>query len=216
MVLNSRKSTVAKRRTLITYSNPESIISEQFRTIQTNINFSIEKNGRIFLITSPGEGEGKSTTAANLAVSMSQQNERVLIIDANLRNPSIHSFFQLPNRNGLVEMLTEKTTFENAVQHTKIGNLDILSSGIIPNNPVELVGSFSMKELLKYTSKLYDVILVDTTALLGVTDTMLLVRNCDGVVLVVQNGKTKLEQVKEVKKELDFAKANLIGVVFNQ
>ncbi|MDQ0198793.1 capsular exopolysaccharide synthesis family protein [Neobacillus ginsengisoli] len=218
MVINKRKTLAeTKKRTLITYSFPESIISEQFRTIQTNIKFSIaEQKGRKFLITSPSEGEGKSTTSANLAVSMAQQKERVLLIDANLRNPSLHSFFKLPNSNGLTEVLTGKSSFEEAINHTEIGRLDVLTSGFIPHNPVELLGSNMMQELLNYALQSYDVILIDSNAVLDVTDTKLLVQQCDGVVLVMQNGKTKIEKAKEAKKVLDFAKARLVGVVFNQ
>jgi capsular exopolysaccharide synthesis family protein len=214
--MNKRSSVAANRRTLIAYSNPDSIISEQYRTLQTNIKFSVaEKMSRIFLITSPGKEEGKTTTAANLAVSMAQNNESILLIDANLRNPAIHSIFKLPNSTGLVDVLSGKESFEEVIIHTEIGGLDVLTSGAIPSNPVELLRSKKIKDLFQKALKLYDVILVDSNGLLDLTDTMLLIRNCDGVVLVIQNDKTKIEKVKEAKKELDFAKANLVGVVLN-
>lgn len=216
--LNNRKKLAAtKKRSLITYTYPDSIISEQFRMIQTNIKFSMagEKSGT-FLITSPSDGEGKSTTAANLAISMAQQKEKVLLIDANLRKPSLHSFFKTANTDGLTDVLNGKISLYDAVIHTEIGRLDLLSSGPIPYNPVELLGSMMMQELLKTALKSYNAILIDSNAILEVTDTKLLANQCDGVVLVIQNGKTKLEKAAEAKKVLEFARAKLVGVVLNQ
>jgi capsular exopolysaccharide synthesis family protein len=207
----------SQKRTIITYSNPESIISEQFRMIHTNIKFSMgEQKSRIFLITSPSDDEGKSTTAVNLAVSIAQQKEKVLLIDANLRKPSLHSFFKISHTNGLTDVLTGVTSFEEAVNHTEIGRLDVLTSGLNPQNPVELLGSIRMKALLANALQTYDVILLDSNAVLDVTDTKLLAKQCDGVVLVIHIGKTKFEKAAEAKKVIEFAKANLIGVVMNQ
>src|SRR5699024_5192204 len=117
-------------KNLITYFNSDSIISDQFRTIRTNIKFLPGKrSNRIFLITSPSKGEGKTTTTANLAVSMAQQKENILLIDANLRGSSIHSMFEISNQFGLTDILTKKATFAEVVHKTGIGNLDILPSG---------------------------------------------------------------------------------------
>jgi len=218
LVINKRNAlSASKKRTLVTYSHPESRISEQFRTIQTNIKFSMaEEKSRIFLITSPSDGEGKSTTAANLAVSMAQQKEKVLLIDANIRRPALHTFFKTSNSTGLTDVLTGKVSFYEAIQHTEIGRLDLLSSGLIQYNPVELLGSHRMEELLKTALKSYASILIDSNALLEVTDTKLLANQCDGVILVIQNGKTKFEKAAEAKKVLEFAKAKLVGVVMNK
>ena len=206
-----------KKRTIVTHLHPESRISEQFRTIHTNIKFSMaEAKSRIFLITSPGDGEGKSTTAANLAVSMAQQKEKVLLIDANIRRPALHAFFKTSNSTGLTDVLTGKVSFYEAIQHTEVGRLDLLSSGLIQYNPVELLGSHMMEELLRTALKSYGSILIDSNALLEVTDTKLLANQCDGVILVIQNGKTKFEKAAEAKKVLEFAKAKLVGVVVNK
>ena len=216
--MNSGKSLfLNKKRTLITYSHPESKISEQFRTIQTNIKFSTaQQKNQIFLITSPGDSEGKSTTSANLAVSMAQQKAKVLLIDANIRKPSLHSFFKLSNSTGLTDVLTGKVSFFEAIQHTGIGRLDLLVSGVFKYNPVELLGSHMFQEVLNIALKSYNTILIDSHSLLEVTDTKLFANQCDGVILVVQSGKTKLEKAAEAKKVLEFAKAKIIGVVMNE
>ncbi|MEH7298976.1 CpsD/CapB family tyrosine-protein kinase [Neobacillus drentensis] len=218
MVIIKRKEKYNKiDKSIVTYLYPESKISEQFRTIQTNIKFSLaEQESHVFLITSPGDGEGKSITTVNLAVSMAQQKAKVLIIDANIRKPSLHLFFKASNSTGLTDILTGKVSFYDAIQHTGIGRLDLIGSGIIKYNPVELLGSSMFQEVLKTALKSYDVILIDSNSLLEVTDTKLLVNQCDGVILVIQNGKTKFEKAAEAKKVLEFAKANLIGVVMNK
>ncbi|MBM7651868.1 CpsD/CapB family tyrosine-protein kinase [Neobacillus cucumis] len=201
---------------LVSYSFPDSIISEQFRMIQTNIKFSVAGDSRTFLITSAEDGDGKSITAANLAVSMAQQKERVLLIDANLRDPSLHYYFKISNDYGLTDFLTGRLPIEDVIYQTEIGRLDILTSGPYAHNPVELLGSNKMKELLNSALQTYNYILVDSSALLNVPDTKLLANQCDGVVLVVQNGKTKGEKAFEARKVLEFAKAQLIGFIMNQ
>jgi capsular exopolysaccharide synthesis family protein len=217
LVINKLKAiSTTKKRTIVTFSYPDSIISEQFRMIQTNIKFSMEQQkSRIFLITSPSDGEGKSTTAANLAVSMAQQKEKILLIDGNLRKPLLHTFFYKSNSIGLADVLTGRVSFHEAIHHTKIGRLDLLTSGLVSHNLVELFDSHMMQELLKLAQKSYDVVLIDSNAILEVTDTKLLANQCDGVVLVIQHGKTKFEKAAEAKKVLEFAKAKLIGVVLN-
>jgi capsular exopolysaccharide synthesis family protein len=218
LIINKRKKQIAANtKALISASYPDSVISEQFRMIQTNIKFSLAgEKSKIILITSPSDGEGKSTTAANLAITLSQQKEKVLLIDANLRNPALHSFFNHSNVNGIVDVLSGRMPFHDAIMHTEIGRLDLLPSGQIPNNPVELLGSQKMQELLSVALRSYNTILIDSKSILDVTDTKLLASQCDGVVLVIQFGKTKFEEAAEAKKVLKFAKAKLVGVVMNQ
>jgi capsular exopolysaccharide synthesis family protein len=218
LVFKRRKQlSTIKRRNLITYSNPESIISEQFRTIRTNIHFLNEDEKiNLLVVSSPGRWEGKSTIIANTAISVAQQREKILLIDGNLRNPSIHHLFKLSNTVGLTDVLTGKTPFCEAVTRCNINNLDILTSGPIPLDPAELLESNRMKELLAHVKPLYDLILIDSPSVLEVTDTKVLANLCDGVILVVQKSKTKLEAAQESKKILEFVKAPLVGVIVNQ
>jgi capsular exopolysaccharide synthesis family protein len=218
LAINRRKSNaLTKKRPLIAYSHPESLISEQYRMIQANIRFSVsDKRSRTFLITSPSKGEGKSTTAANLAVSMALQKEKVLLIDGNLRNPSLHSIFNIENSVGLTDTLTGRTNLYDAIHHTEIGRLDVLTSGSIPINPGELLSSPMMHEILVTSLKSYDMVFIDSHSVLELTDTKLLANQCDGVVLVIQSGKTLLDKAVESKKVLEFAKATLIGVIIKE
>lgn len=212
-----KKLSMIKRRNLITYSNPESIISEQFRTIRTNIHFlNVDEKSNLLVVSSPGRSEGKSTIIANTAISVAQQREKVLLIDGNLRNPSIHHLFKVSNVVGLTDVLNESTPFCEAVTKCNIHNLDILTSGQIPLDPAELLESKKMKELLIHVKSLYDLILIDSPSVLEVTDTKVLANLCDGVILVVQQSKTKMDEAQESKKVLEFAKAPLVGVIINQ
>ncbi|WML45831.1 CpsD/CapB family tyrosine-protein kinase [Neobacillus sp. PS3-40] len=207
----------AKKRMLIAYSHPESIFSEQFRMIQANINFAMEdKKSRTFLITSPCKGEGKSTLVSNLAVSMAQQKKKVLLIDGNLRTPNLHNIMKVRNTIGLTDVLTGKIKFEEAIIHTEIGELDVLTSGLIPVNPSELLGSQYLRDILCDTLRSYDMVLIDSYSVLELSDTKLLANQCDGVVLVIQNGKTLIDKAIEARKVLEFAKAKLIGVIMNK
>lgn len=218
MFLNKRKTSNAnQKRSLIGYSNPNSLIAEQFRTIRTNIHFLTEKGKKkILLITSPSKGEGKSTSAANIAVSMAQQKEKVLIIDANLREPELHSIFKISNKVGLTDVLTGKLTFENAIFPTEIGRLAVLTSGVIPFNPTELLGSDKLGVLFQEAQKLYDIILIDSPGILEVADTKILANKCDGVIFVLSERSTSKFNAIEAKKALEFAQAKIIGVVFNE
>ncbi|WP_164667375.1 CpsD/CapB family tyrosine-protein kinase [Virgibacillus doumboii] len=215
MILNRRTNAIhLKKRNLITYSNPDSVVSDQFRTIRTNITFLTgETDNRVFLITSPGAGEGKSTTIANLAVSLAQQKEKVLLIDANLREPIIDSLFKVPNRLGLTDVLHEHATLDEAVYATGIGKLDILTSGSMTFNPGEVLGNEIMTRMLQGAGVAYDTVLIDSPAVLQSTETRVLANQCDGVVLVLTRGKTTMDKAAEAGKVLELSLANLVGSI---
>jgi capsular exopolysaccharide synthesis family protein len=217
LVLNRKKQIrVMKKRHLVTYTQPESLISEQFREIRTNMKFINNSENKIFLITSPKNGEGKSTTISNLAVSIANQKEKTLIIDANLREPLIHSIFKIPNEIGLTNVLTGNATLEEAIYKTEITRLEVLTSGSTAFNPAELLETKRMKELLKSIAASYDIVLIDAPSVLKSTETRVLANQCDGVVLVVNRGKTEIEKAIETKKVLELAQAKIVGAILNE
>jgi capsular exopolysaccharide synthesis family protein len=205
-----------RKRHLVTYSQPESLISEQFREIRTNMKFINNSDNKIFLITSPQNGEGKSTTLSNLAVSIAKQKEKILIIDANLREPLLHTIFKIPNEIGLTNVLTGNAAFEKAIYKTEISGLEVLTSGSTSFNPAELLETKRMKELLKSISENYDIVLIDAPSILKSTETRVLANQCDGVVLVLNRGKTEIEKAIESKKILELAQAKIVGAILNE
>lgn len=217
MIRESRKRPdVAKGESLVTYNAPNSKISEQYRVIRTNLQFaSANRKERTIVITSPNFGEGKSTTTTNLAISIAQQGEKVLIIDADLRNPTIHTIFELENTIGLTSILIGQATLDGAVNQTEIGRVDVLTSGPVPFNPAELLGSAAMETLIRKAMERYDVILFDSSPLLELTDTSILANQCDGVILVLSYNRTKNEDTLEAKRILGFTRAKLIGAILN-
>ncbi|WP_438448541.1 CpsD/CapB family tyrosine-protein kinase [Gorillibacterium sp. sgz5001074] len=197
-------------------SNPKSPIAEAYRTLRTNIDFSsVDEAVQIIMLTSTQPGEGKSTTTANLALAYVQAGKRVLLIDADLRKPTIHKIFNRTNRVGLTSLLAGNRQIQELPMDSYIDNLDILTSGPIPPNPSELLASKKMKALLEELRNMYDMIIIDTPPAIAVTDANLLASHCDGVVLVIDSGKVKREQALRAKLGLEHAKARLLGVVLN-
>jgi capsular exopolysaccharide synthesis family protein len=204
------------QRSLITHNNPKSPISEQYRTIRTNIQFaSVDKEFKTLMVTSSGPGEGKSTTAANLGVVLAQQGKRVLLIDGDLRKPTVHYTFKVSNIYGVTNVLTRQMPLKDTVVKTKIPDLDVLPSGPVPPNPSELIDSKSMDNLIEEAQGMYDYILFDTPPVLAVTDGQLLSNKVDGVILVVSSGKTEIEAAVKARDLLVHAKGKLIGTVLN-
>ncbi|MGM8364838.1 CpsD/CapB family tyrosine-protein kinase [Virgibacillus sp. W0181] len=213
MILNKKPR---NKGGLITYSHADSVIADQFRMIRANINFLPGKRAnRIFLMSSAGKGEGKSTIISNLAVSMAQQKEKILLIDANLREPVIHDFFETPNDKGLTDILSRKSTFDEVVYKTGIGQLDLLTSGSTLFNPAELLGNEMMSVILQKVTNIYHVVLIDSPTILDYTETRVLANECDGVILVVNRKKTTKEKVAEARRVLELAHANTAGVIIN-
>ncbi|MEM4997268.1 CpsD/CapB family tyrosine-protein kinase [Priestia sp. SB1] len=205
-----------RNRSLISLTNPKSSIAERFRTIRTSIQFSnVDMDLKALVVTSPQPGEGKSTITSNLAVVFAQQGKRVLLIDADLRKPTVHYTFNTENHVGLSNVLSRQATLQKAVKASSQENLWILTSGPIPPNPSELLGSKSMNALLDEVKNKYDFVLLDSPPVLAVTDAQVLGNLTDGVVLVISSGNTKIDSARKAKELLENAKAKILGVVNN-
>lgn len=167
------------------------------------------------MITSPEPADGKSTTALNLSIVLAQQGKKVLLVDADLRKPSIHYSFQVSNITGLTNVLTKETDLEGAISTTYIPNLEILTCGDIPPNPSELLNSKAMEKLMKKLEEMYDYVVYDSPPVLAVTDAQIIANRCNGVVLVIASGKTHKERALRAKELLAKAKSKILGVVIN-
>lgn len=200
---------------LIAYEQAKSPITEAYRTFRTNIQFSkVDGELKKLLITSTGPGEGKSTIVANTAVTLAQSGKRVLIVDCDLRKPVQHRIFKKENR-GLTNYLIEDVPLQSVVQDTEIPNLRILTSGPIPPNPSELLGSQKMLEAIAFFQSEYDYILFDAPPVLAVTDAGVLASRVDGVVMVVAAGSIRPEIAQHAKDLLLKANGRILGVVLN-
>lgn len=217
MEKRKKKPIGSNGRQLITRRDPSSPISEQYRTIRTNIEYSsVEGEIRSIVVTSSAPGEGKSTTASNLAIVFAQQGKKVLLIDADMRKPTVHYTFQLDNTYGLTNILTKQKTLQEVTQISNIENLQILTSGPIPPNPAEILGSKGMDELLTDVAEKFDLVILDTPPVLAVTDAQILANKCSGTILVIKSGATEIEAAKKSKELLLNSKGRLLGTVLNQ
>jgi len=202
---------------LIVSVNPNSPRSEVYRLLRTRIQFSSkDQDLKTLVVTSAQTGEGKTTTISNLAVIYAQEGKKVLLIDANMRKPSLHKMFSQMNHQGLSTIITGKDSFENAVQDTYISNLRLLPAGPIPSNPSELIDSPAMWGLLEELEAQYDVILIDTPAMLEVSDSVIFSAMCDGVVMVAAAGRARKDYLRKAKEQLHHVNARILGVVLNQ
>lgn len=205
-----------EKDTIITYNKPKSPVSEAYRVLRTNIQFlSVDKPLKTILVTSSGPKEGKTTTIANLAVILAQGGNKVLLIDTDLRKPMLHKVFLLLNDRGLTNLLTLQKDAMSFIQHDVVKNLDILTSGRIPPNPSELLSSNAMKSFLENVKNKYDIVLMDSPPVGGITDASIISTYADGTILVVKSGKTEIDAVKIAREILDNVNANIIGVVLN-
>ncbi|MGM0126310.1 hypothetical protein IGI37_003739 [Enterococcus sp. AZ194] len=200
---------------LITLKDPFSPLTEQFRTIRTNLQYISEKTQTI-LITSAGPGEGKSTVSANLAVMFAKAGKKVLLVDADLRRPTVNRTFGSNNAKGLSTLLRTERSLSEVAQQTAVKHLSIVTSGPRPVNPSELLGSERMSQLIKEVEQHYDYILFDSPPVTAVTDAQVLAAKTDGVVLVVREGKSKKEALRQTKELLLMVSATILGVVYNE
>lgn len=206
------------QRRMIAATDPRSPQAEAYRVLRTNLQFtSLDKPLRSLLISSPGPGEGKSTTVANLGIVMAQAGNRVLLIDADLRRPTLHKLFQLPNGVGLTTALFQiDQPVDWCIQDTGQANLSVLTTGPIPPNPAELLGSERMHQFLQQLEQTYDFLLIDSPPVLAVTDAAILSNQADGIVLVVSAGVTRFDMLARAMERLDSVGGRPLGVVLNR
>ncbi len=201
--------------TLVTLRDPSSMAAEAYRTLRTNIQFSsLDKPIQTLLVTSTAPDEGKSTTLANLAVTMAQAEQRVILVDCDLRRPSVHTLFGVPNEQGLTTAILQGDG-PLPLQATSVPGLSLLTSGPLPPRPADLLGSRRMEQLIARLRNEADIVLFDTPPVVAVTDAAVLATRVDGVLLVLQAGQTRRDRAREARQKLEKVKANIIGVVLN-
>ncbi len=212
-----RKGIKSRDEELVVENHPKSIVAEAYRTLRTNISFlSPDEPLKTIMVTSGGPVEGKSLTVANLGISFAQAGKKVIIIDADLRKPMQHRFFKLTNFDGLTSILTGEKEFSSVIRESGINNLKILTSGVTPPNPSELLGSKKMDSILEQAKEEADSVLVDVPPVIAVTDGLVLASKVDGVVLVVASQETHREMVAQAKENLEKVKANIVGTVLTK
>ncbi len=206
------------RQRLIAVREPRSPVVEAFRSLRTNIQFAgVDQPIRTLLVTSAGPSEGKSTVAANLAIVMAQAGLKVTLIDGDLRRPTMHKLFNQVNRAGLTDViLRDPGQWSGLTIASGVPNLSLLLSGSLPPNPSELLGSKRMRQLVEYLHQFNDVVIMDVPPLLPVTDALVLSSLTDGVLMVIDYGRTRIGEAAQGKIQLDQSGARILGVVMNK
>ena len=214
--LSKDKNVGKLKRRLITHEDPKSPISEAYRSLRTSLMYKKKTDKtNMMLVSSPGPGEGKTTTIANLAITYANLGKKTILIDSDLRKPVIHKVFNFDKTPGLTSFLTENSSLDKITHKSNIDNLDIISSGIVPPNPSELLDSNRMDELFKKLKEKYDVILFDSPPLVAVTDAFVLLKHIDQFILVVRAGVTERGALKRIMTSLAHTKFKIEGVVMN-
>jgi capsular exopolysaccharide synthesis family protein len=204
-----------KLNELITVSEPRSPISEAYRTLRTNLDFaSLDQALKTLVVTSAGVGEGKSTTLANLAVVSAQAGRKVVLVDGDLRRPTLHQIFDLDSETGLTTVMMDEAALASPpLQDTGVDGLSVLTSGPLPPNPAELMGSRRMEEVIAALAERADQVFFDTPPVVAVTDAAVLATKVDGVLLVISADKTRREYARTAVHRLEQINARLVGTV---
>ena len=197
---------------------PRSAVAEAYRTLRTNIEFSsVDAPIKTLLVTSAMPGEGKTVTAGNLAVIFAQAGRRVLLVDADLRKPGVHTLFALPNFHGLTTLLRrEDASVEAVAQQTEQDGLQVLTTGPLPPNPAELLGSQRMRAVLERLMSGYDLLVVDSPPVQAVADAAILSSFMDGSLFVIDASRSRRRAVRQARETLDRAGARVLGAVLNR
>lgn len=203
---------------LITAAEPKNPVSEQFRTIRTNIDFASVAKGNVktLLVSSALPSEGKSTITANLAVVYAQQGKKILLVDTDLRRPTVTSTFSITDNHGLTNYLADVNSEAGSIiRHTRMETLDVITSGPVPPNPAELLASSRMTNLIAEVRQQYDLIIFDVPPFLMVSDAQVLMSKMDGVAVVVSGRQTTKGALQRVSDMLKLADAPVLGFIYN-
>jgi tyrosine-protein kinase Etk/Wzc len=201
---------------LVTHFNPLSPLAEAYRRLRTNVLYAqLDRPLKSFLVTSANPSEGKSTTIANLAIAFAQAEKKILLVDADMRRPTIHTQFGLSKNPGLTDIFVGTSTFDEVVNKNVVENLDVLCCGTTPPNPAELLGSKRMQDFIRQMSARYDLLLFDSPPLLAVTDAAVLSTGVDGAILVVSAGSTRAAAIQRATEFLTAVGGKVLGVVLN-
>jgi capsular exopolysaccharide synthesis family protein len=204
-------------KNLISLKNPKSRSAEAFRTLRTNIQFSsLDKEIRSIVVTSSGPGEGKSTVMSNLAITMAESGKKVILVDCDLRKPSIHKKIGITNSIGLTNILVQGAKKQECIFNSTVNNLFILTSGPVPPNPAELLGTKKMLNFIEELKSEFDLILIDAPPVLAVTDAQILSSIADGVIFVAAYGEAQKSALVDAKHMIDKVGGNILGIVFNK
>lgn len=201
---------------LVVDKQPRATVSEQFRTIRTNIMYSsVTTDIRSVLFTSDLAGSGKSTVAVNIAVAYAQAGKKTLLLDADLRRPTSHETFRVGNREGLSTLIVNDMPIREVIKGTEFELLDLITSGPVPPNPAELLSTPKINAIMLRLMTHYEMIIIDSPPILSVTDAQLLSKNANGVVLVTNVEENNRDRLNEAKDLLNKAGANILGIVLN-
>jgi capsular exopolysaccharide synthesis family protein len=205
------------RASLITETEPRSAASEAYRTLRTNIQFAgLDQPCRCIVVTSATAGEGKTTSVANFGVVAAQAGSRVCLVDSDLRRPNLHRIFGIDNGRGLTSALVEGSSLADVARPTRIPNLSVVTSGPLPPNPAELVGSKRMRELLDVAvAGSYDLVICDSPPVIAVADGVALAAQCDGVILAVRVGMVAHDVIRRAATLIEAVKGKILGVLLN-
>ena len=213
---NKGKSDANRARNLLTDKNIPFNVIESYKSIRTNITFSLStQKKKVFAVSSANPGEGKSTTAANIAIAFAQADNHVLLIDADMRKPVQHKTFRVSNVDGLSTLIGKMSTAEDSIKRNVLQNLDVLTAGTCPPNPSELLASEQFAALIDQLSSHYDYIILDTPPVNVVSDGIVLRDVIGGLLLVLRYASTTYDDVEEVMQKVELSEANAIGFILN-
>lgn len=209
---------VGRRPGIMIFDSKNSDITEQFRTIQTNIKFTmVDKKLKSLVVTSAGRDAGKSFIAVNLAATFASEEFRVLLVDADLRKPTVHKNFNLQNKKGLTTLLMEDSRgLKDKIYKTEVKGLYVLTSGPIPPNPADILSSNRMSRVQEEAENHFDLVIFDTPPILPVTDALIMASKVDGTVFVIPKAEVTKDELIKSKELLRLAEVNIIGAIFNR